>query len=58
MAQFFGQHQGFAQVMAVLFFSSFNPAVKINKSFDDGRLDAIHVTDDGVGNDAIFQAGG
>ncbi len=58
MAQFFGQHQGFAQVMAFLFFSSMNPAAKIDKSFDDGRIDAVHVADDGVGNDAIFQAGG
>ena len=58
MAQFFGHHQGFAQVVAVLFFSSVNLAVKSNKSFDDGRIDAVHVADDGVGNDVIFQAGG
>ena len=56
MAQFFGQHQGFAQVMAVLFFSSFNPAVKINKSFDDGRLDAVHVAEDGLRKDTPVEA--
>ena len=58
MASFFCQCQGFGQIMGVLLlpFMDFTP--EADKSFEHVSSYAVHVSDHGIGDDAVVKAGG